>query len=165
MALEIDAFAAMRAIAANPAIFVDIHADAAKLGGELAQKIRVLVAKQIKARNSTVTSIRAIGDALGSAAFDRAVDTLKDSELKTLVGRLDKHHPEQKTATAEWRRRHFRALIAGSSEPATKPAPKPKAAKKPSKPKKPKSPNLKKPKLSEENQYLEDPSAGAVRKR
>jgi hypothetical protein len=153
----------MRVIAANPAVFVDIHADAAKLGGQFAEKIRLLIVKQIKAKNSSVVSIRAIADALGPAAFDGAVDTLKASELKTLVGRLDRHHPEQKTASAEWRRKHFRSLIAGSSEPATKPAPKAKAAaKRASKPKKQK---LSTPKVLEEDVYLDEPSAGAVRKR
>lgn len=159
MALDIDAFAVLRVIADNPAVFIDIRADAAKLAGGLAEKLRMLLVKQIKTRTGTLSSIRKIHAALGADSFDRVVDTLKDAELKTLVGRFDKHHPEQKTASAAWRRGHFRALIEGSTEPAAKAAP----ARKKKAPSIPKASRKKKRLTEQDDDFLFDESAGAVR--
>jgi hypothetical protein len=41
--------------------------------------------------------------ALGADAFDLILDGLTDNQVKSLVTRVDKHHPELKTASPEWR--------------------------------------------------------------
>jgi hypothetical protein len=39
---------------------------------------------------------------------------MPEPQTKTLVGRLDKNHPELKVSNPQWRRDHVRALAAGS---------------------------------------------------
>lgn len=67
--------------------------------------------------------------------FNLILDGIPDAQVKTIVGKLDKHHSELKTSNAPWRREHLRALVTGSTEPAVKPpsSPKRKKESKPSK--------------------------------
>ncbi|MEI7804206.1 MAG: hypothetical protein WCI56_02645 [Hyphomicrobiales bacterium] len=155
MALEIDAVAVLRAINAHHVIFSDIRAEATKAAGALAEKLRTLIAKQIKSKSGTINSIQDIRRALGGETFNLVIDGMKDTEIKVLVSRLDKHHPEQKAANAGWRRRHLRALVDGSARPSEKTV------------------SVKKAKVTKgrgkgsknELEFLFDESAGAVRKR
>jgi hypothetical protein len=149
MALDIDGFAVMRSIAAHPSTFPDVAADAAKAA-------RAMVTKQIKAKASTLTSLRAIRKALGADTFNLILDGLPDPQVKTLVTKFDKHHPDLKTSNPQWRRRQLSALAEGSAEPAEKPtkAPKARAAKKAA-PKQPKA----------QPERLDYSSAGTTRKR
>src|SRR5262245_28311587 len=140
MALDIDGFAIFRSIAANPSTFPDVAAAAAKAA-------RALVVTQIKSKTTSLGSLRDMRKALGGEAFNLIMDGIPDPQIKTLVTKLDKHHPELKTSNAQWRRRHITALVDGSVEPAAKPD-----SKKPSK-------QQAAPKL------LNFSSAGATRKR
>jgi hypothetical protein len=45
---------------------------------------------------------------------------LTDSQIKSLVTKVDKHHPETKTASPEWRLQRIRALAHGATEPLAK---------------------------------------------
>jgi hypothetical protein len=149
MALDIDGFAVMRSIAAHPSTFPDVAADAAKAA-------RAMVTKQIKVKASTLTSLRAIRKALSADTFNLILDGLPDPQIKTLVTKFDKHHPDLKTSNPQWRRRQLSALAEGSAEPAEKPQKTPKArAAKNAAPKKPKAPP----------ERLDYSSAGATRKR
>jgi hypothetical protein len=155
MALEIDGFAVLGSIAKHPSRFADVRADAAKAA-------RALVAAQIKSRATGLASLRGIRDALGAPAFDLILDGLPDAQVKTLVGKLDKNHPELKGAALPWLRQHLRALADASMEPAAlakKPSAKPKAAKEPAAAKKAGA------KKDEPLQRLNYSSAGATRKR
>ncbi|MBI1204240.1 MAG: hypothetical protein GC182_17200 [Rhodopseudomonas sp.] len=154
MALDLDAFAVLRAIGAHAALFGDAKADAAKAA-------RALVVKQIKAKGTDLAALRALRKALGEESFALVVDGLKDAELKTLVARVDKENPEAKTASPAWRRRHLMALVTGAAEPAAK-APKAAKAKKPARAK-----NGAKAGKTAENgpEFLYDESAGVLRKR
>jgi hypothetical protein len=114
MALDIDGFAVLRSIAAHPAAFADVVADAAKAA-------RALVTKQIKSKGSTLKSLRDVRKALGGDAFDLVLDGVADPQVKTLVTRFDKHHADLKTSSPQWRRQHLGALVAGSVEPTAKP--------------------------------------------
>ena len=149
MALDIDGFAVMRSIAAHPSTFPDVAADAGKA-------VRALVTKQIKTKASTLTSLRNVRKALGADTFNLILDGLPDSQVKTLMTKFDKYHPDLKTSNPQWRRRQLSALAEGSAEPAEKPkkAPKAGAAKKAA-PKQPKAPP----------ERLDYSSAGATRKR
>lgn len=154
MALEIDPFAVLRAIGANQTAFSSIRAEVAKAQGTLTQKLRMLLVKQIKASAADPVALKDIRKTLGAETFDLVVDGMKDTELKALVGKLDKHHPQQKTASAHWRRQHLSALMTGAIQPSPKMTSKGKKAAERAKPAKEKK----------ELDFLFDESAGAVRK-
>jgi 16S rRNA G1207 methylase RsmC len=128
MALEFDGFEAWRAIADSPDTFSSLRADAAK-------SARAALVKYLKTRTLGIPQLRAARKALGKDLFRLLVDGMKDAEVKALVTRLDKHHPELKTGDAAWRRQHFLSLVKGDVEPAPKPEKPAKKAKAPRKPK------------------------------
>ncbi len=171
MALEIDAFHVLDRIASQSAL-ASLRAEAAKQAGKFTGTLRKLLAKEIKAHSGDLLALRSIRVALGSETFDLVVEGMKDSEIKTLIGKLDKHHPAQKAASAIWRRGHFRALAGGAIEPAPVPPKKQKAA--PARPGAGRKPGKGSEKATgkggrtsrrspAESEYVEDPSAGATR--
>ena len=113
MALDIDGFAVLCSIGAHPNAFPSIAPEAAKIA-------RGLVVKQLKARASNLKSMRDICAALGADAFDLILDGLTDDQVKSLISRIDKHHPDLKTVTPEWRLQRVRALAHGTAEPIEK---------------------------------------------
>jgi hypothetical protein len=127
MAIDLDGFDVLGAISRSAAAFQDVRSDVGKYA-------RTLVVAQLKKRPE-LDSVRAVSGALGAAAFSLVVDGMKDTEVKTLLGKLDKYHPELKTGTSEWCRTHLRSLAVGATQPATKaiPPPKGKKAAKPAK--------------------------------
>lgn len=112
MALEIDGFAVLRSILDERSAFPDISSDINKAA-------RALVIKQLKAKGTTLAGMRRIGACLGNAAFKLIVDRLTDAEAKSLLAKLDRHHPDLKTGTTGWRRRQILDLVAGT-EPVLK---------------------------------------------
>jgi hypothetical protein len=146
MALEFDGFDAWRAITDRPDVFTALRADAAK-------SARTALVKYLKTKTLRIPDLRAARKALGKDMFRLLVDGMKDAEVKTLVARLDRHHPELKASETAWRRQHFLSLVKGDVEPADKPA---KPAKKTKAPRKPQD---------EQNDGDWFASAGAVRKR
>lgn len=146
MALDIDASTVIRAISTNAGVFPGIKTDVVKAIAALNTKLRSLIVKQIKSKAAEVQALRDIRKALGPESFNLIVDGMKDSDLKSIVGKIDKYHPDQKTSGVDWRRRHLRALVEGSVQPH---APMKKS----------------RPKRSTDTEFLFDESAGAVRKR
>jgi hypothetical protein len=128
MALEFDGFDAWRAITDSPDTFAALRADAAK-------SARTALVKYLKTKTLRIPELRAARKALGKDLFRLLVDGMKDAEVKALVARLDRHHPELKTGDAAWLRQHFLILVKGDAEPAAKPE---KPVKKPKQPRKPK---------------------------
>ena len=154
MALEFDGFDAWRAIAESPETFASLRVDASK-------SARNALTKYFKSKTLGLDDLRAARKALGKKIFNLLVDGMKDGELKSLLARLDKHHPEFKTATSDWRRQHLILLARGEAEPAEKPV-------KPAKVAKVRSKTAKKPKSEPKPETGGEPwfsSAGAVRKR
>jgi hypothetical protein len=146
MALEFDGFDAWRSIAESPEAFASLRADASK-------SARAALTKYLKAKATGVADLRRARKALGKQTFSLLVDGMKDAEVKTLVARLDRHHPELRAADPAWRRQHFLQLVKGDVEPAAKrekPAKKARAVRKPK---------------QEEKTGEWFASAGAVRKR
>lgn len=125
MALDVDGFAVFHSIASHREVFAEIV-------GDLAKSARTLVVKVIKNKSTLLGELRGIRTALGGEAFNLIMDGIPDSQVKTLVTRLDKHNPELSVADAAWRRRHVLALAEGAAEPAekSKSAPKRQAPKK-----------------------------------
>jgi hypothetical protein len=145
MPLDMDGFHVLGSIAAHPAVFQDI-------AKEINAAARTLVVKQIRAKGTNLTGIREVYAALRVEAFNLAIEGLPDAQLKLLVRKLDKHHPEMVSFTGEWGRRHIMALADGTVSP----APKSKATPKP------KTPRTKPDAAPEVLKYA---SAGATRKR
>ena len=133
MALEFNGFEAWRAIAESPDSFESLRAEAAK-------SARAALVKYLKARTTSLAELRRARKALGKQTFGLLIDGMKDTEVKSLVSRLDKHHPELKAADAAWRRQHVMQLAKDDIEPVdkpdkpakkTRPTPKSKPAEKP----------------------------------
>ncbi len=126
MPIALDSYDVLRRIGKHADLFKPVRADVDKAA-------RALVVKCLKDKSAGIDALRAIGEALGEASFGLLVEGLKDTEAKSILTRLDKHHPEVKTGTAAWRRQHLLALATGAmdaSPPPAKPAKKAKAAKK-----------------------------------
>jgi len=113
MRLDIDGFAVFRSIGAHPNAFATVAPEAAKMA-------RGLVVRQMKAKSSNLKSMRDIYAALGEDAFDLILDGLTDDQVKSLVSKIDKHHPDLKMATPECRLQRIRALAHGTAEPLEK---------------------------------------------
>src|SRR5262249_43423307 len=64
----------------------------------------------------------------GVETFNLAIEELPNAQVKLLLRKLDKHHPEMVSFTGEWGRRHIVALADGTvpSAPKSKATPKPK---------------------------------------
>ncbi len=108
MALDVDGYAVMQAMASAPEAFPDIRS-------EIPKTARALVVKQLKARALRVASLRLIREVLGSETFALIADGMSEAEVKGLVTRLDPHHPSLKTATPGWHRHRLTALAAGDA--------------------------------------------------
>lgn len=126
MALEIDGFAVFHSIGSNRGAFAGAATD-------LAKSARTIVVKLIKDKKTGLARLRDIRAALGPESFNLIADGMADSQIKSVVTNLDKHHPDLKTSNAAWQRRHVLALADGSVEPTEKPKslPKQDKAKKP----------------------------------
>ncbi|MGU3362410.1 hypothetical protein ACLBWX_18965 [Methylobacterium sp. M6A4_1b] len=112
MALDVDGFVALGAIARSPEVFPDIRAD-------LAGTVRGLVVKQLKSKSLTLDGLRRVRKCLGTETYALIVDGLTEAEARALIGRLDRHHAEAKLAKADWLRRRL-ADLAGGAEPAVR---------------------------------------------
>jgi hypothetical protein len=123
MALDLDGFAALRKIAANPKTFPAAAVEARKAA-------RTLVLKQLRDKETQVEDLREIRKLLGREQFSLMVDGMPDATVKSLVTKFDRHNPESRGATPDWRRQHLVALAAGTSNPAPKPIPAKKASRK-----------------------------------
>ena len=95
------------------------------------KQARALVIKCLKARVMGVDALRDIREALGQEQFGLVLEGLKDTEVKSILTRLDKHHPDMKEGSTGWRRQHLNALADGSSTPHAPPAKTKKAVKRP----------------------------------
>jgi hypothetical protein len=168
VALDIDVVSVLRAIEAEPALFSGVRADIAKETGKFITKLRSLLVKQIKVDAGDADALRAVRRRLGADSFDLVVDGMKATDLKTIVKKLDPHNGAQKTASAEWRRRRLYALLDGSAEPAPPVRKKArasgaKAAAPSTRRKAPPGKAKRARKPADQNEFLFDPSAGAVR--
>ena len=113
MAIDFNGFAALRSIGTHVGAFPDVAAEAKKAA-------RTLIVKQLK-KSAGLNSAREIRKALGDDTFDLVVDGMTDGEVKTLLGKLDKYHPNFKTSAPGWRRQQLLALADGSADPTEKP--------------------------------------------
>ena len=124
MAIDVDGFAVLGAIAAHPALF-------ASLKPEVAKTARALVGKQLKDKGLTHDALRRLAEAIGPEAFDLVADAMSDQEVKAVLAKVDRHGVLEVAA----QRAHLMALAHGRAAPAspaaTKAAKPPKAVKEP----------------------------------
>ncbi|HLQ91077.1 MAG TPA: hypothetical protein VK148_13675 [Xanthobacteraceae bacterium] len=123
MAVELDGFSLLNSIGAHAHVFSEIKNDVLKAA-------RTLVVKQLKTKSAGMKSLRDVRESLGHDSFALIVDGMKDAEVKSLLGKLDKHQPELKGSNPQWRVAQLRALADGSIEPAAEDAAKTKSGKK-----------------------------------
>src|SRR3954465_13633246 len=112
---ELDPYAVLRAIGEHPEAFAEIDTAVAKAA-------RVLFLKQLKSKSLTIEDARVVSEGVGPNAFDPIVEGLPAAGLKSIVAKLDKHHPELKGSTPAWQRQHLRSLLGGMAEPTQKAA-------------------------------------------
>ncbi|MBV8696471.1 hypothetical protein [Bradyrhizobium sp.] len=121
MSIALDGFEVFRQLGKHADVFGPIRADVDK-------QARALVVKCLKTKSVGLDKVRGIRTALGEDQFGLLLDGLKDAEVKSVVTRLDKHHPDLKAGTTAWRREHLGALADGSSAPHAPPVKVKKAA-------------------------------------
>jgi hypothetical protein len=120
MSIALDGFEVLRRLGKHADVFAAVRSDVDKAA-------RTLVVKCLKTKSVGSDILRDIHKALGTDQFELVLDGLKDAEVKSILTRLDKHHPDLKQGAPAWRRQHLKALAEGSFNPSPPPA---KAAKK-----------------------------------
>jgi hypothetical protein len=120
MPIALDGFEVFQQVGKHADVFAPIRADVDK-------QARTLVVKCLKAKVVGLEAFREIRKALGDAQFGLLLEGLKDTEVKSVLTRLDKHNPELKRGSASWRR-DLNALADGSAAPHAPPAKAKKAA-------------------------------------
>lgn len=113
MALDIDGYAVLAAIATVPEVFAEIRPD-------IARTARALVVKQLKHRALPLARLRLIRRTLGTETFALILDGMTDAEVKAVVARLDRHNATLRTASAAWHRTWLEGL-ANADEPVAAP--------------------------------------------
>jgi hypothetical protein len=120
MSIALDGFEVLRRLGNQPDVFAAVRSEVDKAA-------RALVVKCLKTKSVGCDALHDIHKALGTEQFELVLDGLKDAEVKSILTRLDKHHPDLKQGAPTWRRQHLKALAEGSSNPSPPPV---KAAKK-----------------------------------
>jgi hypothetical protein len=110
--IALDTFALLRSIAGAPETFAVVEAD-------LERAAVASVKKVLKAKGLTLEDFRALNGALGAdtLGFILGHDTVKDSDIKGLVKKLDKHWPILPNARIDVQRDHLLALATGAVRP------------------------------------------------
>lgn len=108
-------FAVLRGIGSHPDQFRSLESAVAKAASDL-------VLKRLKLKSMTVDDVRAVRDAIGEGNFDEFVQAISAANIKSILGKLDKHHSELKTAGDGWRRQRLLDLASGGTDPAQKTA-------------------------------------------
>jgi len=114
MSIALDGFEVLRQLGKHADVFAPIRADVDK-------QARALVVKCMKDKSVSLDDLRDMCNALGKDQFGLVLEGLKDTEVKSVVTRLDKHHPDVKAGTTAWRRDHLNSLANGSSAPHSPP--------------------------------------------
>jgi hypothetical protein len=115
MAIALEGFGVLQSIGAHADVFASARPDVDKAA-------RGIVVKCLKAKSLELPALRALYGAIHGDPFALIVEGLKDAEVKGILTRLDKHHPEVKGGSPGWRRAHLIALAAARAQPALAPA-------------------------------------------
>jgi hypothetical protein len=113
--IALDTFALLRSIAGAPETFAAVEADLERAAVSSVKKV-------LKAKGLTLEDFRALNRALGTETlgFILGHDAVKDSDIKGLVKKLDKHWPMLPDARNDMQRDHLLALATGAVQPVEK---------------------------------------------
>ncbi len=119
MSFELDTYAVLRAIGANPHVFASLRDDLVRIAPNL-------VERQLKARGGDIAGLRAVRQALGGDLFNGATESLGGKKIVALLRKFDKHNPVLgpvlgNGVTESWGAAHLQALAAGKAEPVAAP--------------------------------------------
>jgi hypothetical protein len=106
----LDGFGMLRSIGEHPESFPALSAEAGKAA-------IALITKQLKALTD-IASCHSLYQTLGPDLFQQALSNMKDSDVTAALKKLDKNHPEIKTGSAGWKRKHLYSLFEGTEQPA-----------------------------------------------
>jgi hypothetical protein len=129
MAIDIDGFKILSAIAARPDVYTAVRIEAGKAA-------RALVVKQLKDKGLTVALLSEISSSIGEMSFHMILEQLSDAETKSLLTKVDKHNADMKVGSPDARRKHIVRLATKAVNPSHAPA---KAIKEKKTPKEPKT--------------------------
>lgn len=119
------AFALLKSIGVSESAF-------GAVGAEVEKAAMTIMQKQLKAKDLSLTGLRAVCSAVGADTFAAIIDNLADKDATALVKKFDKLWPELKSASLPTQRERVLALAVGRAEPTVNAS----AVSKPSKPKK-----------------------------
>lgn len=109
MSIALDGFAVLRKLGKHAEAFAPVRSDVDKAA-------RALVVKCLKAKSVGIDGLRDIYGALGEDQFALLLEGVTDTDVKSILTRLDKHHPEVKAGPASWRREHLLAVAKGKAD-------------------------------------------------
>ncbi len=113
MAIDIDGYAVLGAIAKFPQAFPALRDEVSKIA-------RLLVVKQLKEKTLAIDSFLSIAEVINHDEFDLILDLMTDAEIKALAGKVDKLNADAKIQTPQWQRKHLSELARSTIEPAAK---------------------------------------------
>jgi hypothetical protein len=113
--IALDTFALLRSIAGARETFATVEADLERAAVSSVKKV-------LKAKGLTLEDFRTLNRALGAdtLGFILGHDAVKDSDIKGLVKKLDKHWPMLLNARIDVQRDHLLALATGAVQPVEK---------------------------------------------
>lgn len=116
--IALDTFVLLRSIAGAPETFAAVEADLERAAVSSVKKV-------LKTKGLTIEDLRAVNRALGEDAlgFILGHDAVKESDIKALVKKLDKHWPMLANARIDQQRDHLLALATGAVRPVEKALP------------------------------------------
>lgn len=114
MPIDIDGYDVLGAISRQRQAFPAIRDEASKAA-------RSLVVKQLKAATLTLEILKVITSAIGFDSLELILDMMPDSEIKSLLGKMDKFNTEAKTSTPRMQRKQILDLAKGQASPISEP--------------------------------------------
>jgi hypothetical protein len=114
MPIDIDGYAVLGAISKQRHAFAAIR-------NEVSKTARSLVVKQLKEKTLTLANLKAISAAIEHDSLDLILDLMSETEIKSLLSKIDQFNTEAKSATPQAQRKQILGLAKGVVSPAAKP--------------------------------------------
>src|SRR5262245_61115869 len=110
MSIRLDGFAILRAVARHAELFCDARSAVDKAA------LAILTA-QFKAKRCDLGRLRRTRKALGAGELARILKHLPDAVPKSLIDRIDPHHPKKTNGSAARARSRVMTLASGAAAP------------------------------------------------
>jgi hypothetical protein len=115
MSTTIDGFEILKTIGQSAKLFEDLRSEVNKLA-------LTLIKKKLKSKNMNLLDFKNLESNLENDTLSLIIDSLTETELKSLTKKLDPYLPALSNARAPALRPHLRALAAAQANPSPKPA-------------------------------------------